>query len=186
MTNCSMSLMVGSSANGRQVVNEAQRDMGKAFKDLHSAEGIFVMPNAWNAGGACMLEAAGFPAVGTTSAGIAFSLGLPDYEGALDRESARLFLRYNPSCPDCVRRAARTARLDWLQGDRALRGPLSARRSPCRRNRRRRRAPPPGLHRRLCDPPGAPAAPAALPLRAPSVRFADPKAGWRVEARSQW
>ena len=62
--------------------------MGKAFKDLHSAEGIFVMPNAWNAGGACMLEAAGFPAVGTTSAGIAFSLGLPDYEGALDRESA--------------------------------------------------------------------------------------------------
>ncbi len=35
-----------------------------------------------------MLEAAGFPAIGTTSAGIAFSLGLPDYEGLLSREAA--------------------------------------------------------------------------------------------------
>ena len=46
------------------------------------------MPNAWNAGGACMLEAAGFPAVGTTSAGISFCLGLPDHEGVLTREAA--------------------------------------------------------------------------------------------------
>ena len=46
------------------------------------------MPNAWNAGSARMLEAAGFAAVGTTSAGIAFGLGLPDYEGALAREAA--------------------------------------------------------------------------------------------------
>jgi 2-methylisocitrate lyase-like PEP mutase family enzyme len=46
------------------------------------------MPNAWNAGSACLLQAAGFPAVGTTSAGIAFSLGLPDYEGLLSREAA--------------------------------------------------------------------------------------------------
>lgn len=46
------------------------------------------MPNAWNAGSACMLEAAGFPAIGTTSAGIAFCLGLPDYEGVLTRDAA--------------------------------------------------------------------------------------------------
>jgi len=69
-------------------VNETQEYKGQVFNDLHSAEGIFVMPNAWNAGSACMLEAAGFPAVGTTSAGIAFCLGLPDYEGALTREAA--------------------------------------------------------------------------------------------------
>ena len=69
-------------------MDEAQKDKAKAFKDLHSAEGIFVMPNAWNAGSACMLEVAGFPAVGTTSAGIAFCLGLPDYEGVLTREAA--------------------------------------------------------------------------------------------------
>ena len=69
-------------------MNEAQKDKGQVFRDLHSAEGIFVMPNAWNAGSACMLEAAGFSAVGTTSAGIAYCLGLPDSEGVLSREAA--------------------------------------------------------------------------------------------------
>lgn len=69
-------------------MNEVQRNKGQAFKDLHSAEGIFVMPNAWNAGSASMLEAAGFSAVGTTSAGISFCLGLPDSEGVLTREAA--------------------------------------------------------------------------------------------------
>ena len=69
-------------------MSEAQKSKGKVFKDLHSADGIFVMPNAWNAGSACMLETAGFPAVGTTSAGISYCLGLPDYEGALTREAA--------------------------------------------------------------------------------------------------
>jgi len=37
------------------------------------------MPNAWDAGSARMLAAAGFPAIATTSAGIAFSLGRQDY-----------------------------------------------------------------------------------------------------------
>ena len=69
-------------------MDKAQKVKGKAFKDLHSAEGIFVMPNEWNAGSARMLEAAGFPAVGTTSAGISFCLGLPDYEEVLTREAA--------------------------------------------------------------------------------------------------
>ena len=69
-------------------MSDAQTRKGKVFKELHSADGIFVMPNAWNAGSACMLEAAGFPAVGTTSAGISFCLGLPDYEGVLTREAA--------------------------------------------------------------------------------------------------
>lgn len=69
-------------------MSEAQKNKGTAFRDLHAADGTFVMPNAWNAGSARMLEAAGFPAVGTTSAGIAFCLGLPDYEGALTREAA--------------------------------------------------------------------------------------------------
>jgi len=69
-------------------MTEAQKDKGQVFRDLHSAEGIFVMPNAWNAGSACMLEAAGFSAVGTTSAGIAYCLGLPDSEGVLSREAA--------------------------------------------------------------------------------------------------
>ncbi|MXZ81474.1 MAG: isocitrate lyase/phosphoenolpyruvate mutase family protein [Gammaproteobacteria bacterium] len=69
-------------------MSELQKRNGARFKALHAADGIFVMPNAWNAGSACMLEAAGFPAVGTTSAGIAFCLGLPDYEGVLTWEAA--------------------------------------------------------------------------------------------------
>jgi 2-methylisocitrate lyase-like PEP mutase family enzyme len=43
------------------------------------------MPNAWDPGSARMLASSGFPAIATTSAGIAFSLGLPDYEGAVSQ-----------------------------------------------------------------------------------------------------
>ncbi len=78
----------GKRTHARHTMSEIQRRKGTAFKDLHAADGIFVMPNAWNAGSARMLEAAGFPAVGTTSAGIAFCLGLPDYAGALTRAAA--------------------------------------------------------------------------------------------------
>ena len=49
----------------------------QAFKKLHQGPDIFLMPNAWNAGSARLLAAAGFAAIGTTSAGIAFSLGRP-------------------------------------------------------------------------------------------------------------
>lgn len=48
-----------------------------AFLALHDGPG-FVLPNAWDAGSARTLEQIGFPAIATTSAGIAWSLGLPD------------------------------------------------------------------------------------------------------------
>lgn len=44
---------------------------------LHRGPG-FVIPNAWDAGSARILARIGFPAVATTSAGIAWSSGLPD------------------------------------------------------------------------------------------------------------
>jgi 2-methylisocitrate lyase-like PEP mutase family enzyme len=56
-----------------------RRDATHAFKALHTAKGGFIMPNAWDAGSALVLTAAGFPAIATTSAGIAFSLGKQDY-----------------------------------------------------------------------------------------------------------
>lgn len=49
------------------------------FHALHTNKPGFVMPNAWDVGSALILAAAGFPAIGTTSAGIAFSLGQQDY-----------------------------------------------------------------------------------------------------------
>jgi 2-methylisocitrate lyase-like PEP mutase family enzyme len=53
-----------------------------AFRRLHEA-GCFVMPNPWDAGSARWLQHLGFPALATTSAGMAFSLGLAD--GAVPR-----------------------------------------------------------------------------------------------------
>lgn len=50
-----------------------------AFADLHRARPGFIMPNAWDVGSALVLAASGFSAIGTTSAGIAFSLGKQDY-----------------------------------------------------------------------------------------------------------
>ncbi len=55
-----------------------------ALLALHAGSG-FVLPNAWDAGSARVLEQVGFPAIATTSAGIAWSCGLPDGE-ALDRD----------------------------------------------------------------------------------------------------
>lgn len=55
---------------------------GKTFLALHRRPGGFVMPNAWDAGSAILLAEAGFDAIGTTSAGIAFSMGLQDYGSA--------------------------------------------------------------------------------------------------------
>ena len=56
-----------------------------ALLALHSGPG-FVLPNAWDAGSARILEQIGFPAIATTSAGIAWSCGVPD-GGALDRDT---------------------------------------------------------------------------------------------------
>jgi len=47
------------------------------FLALHHGAG-FVLPNAWDAGSARLLEQVGLPAIATTSAGIAFALGRPD------------------------------------------------------------------------------------------------------------
>jgi 2-methylisocitrate lyase-like PEP mutase family enzyme len=60
---------------GEPTVDAMQR--AAAFRSLHS--GCFVMPNAWDAGSAIVLAEAGFAAIATTSAGIAFSLGNADH-----------------------------------------------------------------------------------------------------------
>jgi 2-methylisocitrate lyase-like PEP mutase family enzyme len=59
--------------------NPTRAARGRAFLALHHAERGFVMPNAWDAGSAVLLASEGFAALGSTSAGIAFSLGKPDY-----------------------------------------------------------------------------------------------------------
>ncbi|MGW2566248.1 isocitrate lyase/PEP mutase family protein [Streptomyces sp. NPDC001537] len=74
-------------------MNSDSRERAERFVQLHQ-QGCFLLPNAWDVGSARILEAAGFPAVATTSAGVAFSLGRPDHdffaeqpEGRIDRET---------------------------------------------------------------------------------------------------
>ena len=52
-------------------------DRRKAFRALHE-RGCFVIPNPWDVGSARYLQHLGFRALATTSAGFAFSQGLPD------------------------------------------------------------------------------------------------------------
>ena len=55
-----------------------QKEKAEALRSLHAVPRILVLPNAWDAASARIFEDAGFPAVGTTSAGVAFALGYPD------------------------------------------------------------------------------------------------------------
>lgn len=56
----------------------SQSEKGEKFAGNHVEPGIVVLPNAWDAGSAIMMVEAGFPAIATTSAGVAFAMGLPD------------------------------------------------------------------------------------------------------------
>src|SRR5262245_40375063 len=53
-------------------------DKGRVFRGLHEAPGAFIIPNPWDIGTARLLTTLGFKALATTSAGFAFSRGLPD------------------------------------------------------------------------------------------------------------
>ncbi len=61
---------------------------GKAiqFRQLHRGPGTLILPNVWDVASARIFEDAGFPAIATTSAGIAFSLGYPDGQRILREE----------------------------------------------------------------------------------------------------
>jgi 2-methylisocitrate lyase-like PEP mutase family enzyme len=56
----------------------------KTFRELHRS-GCFAIPNPWDIGSARFLQRLGFKAIATTSAGFAFSRGLPD--GAVGRDA---------------------------------------------------------------------------------------------------
>lgn len=60
----------------------------EAFRDLHAGPAAFVMPNAWDGGSAVLLKQAGFRALGTSSAAIAWALGRQDGRHAVSRQEA--------------------------------------------------------------------------------------------------
>jgi 2-methylisocitrate lyase-like PEP mutase family enzyme len=78
-------------------VSPTQQEKAASFRALHEGE-AFVIPNPWDAGSAKVMEALGFEALATTSAGFAFTLGrldggvtldeLVEHVAALDRATA--------------------------------------------------------------------------------------------------
>jgi 2-methylisocitrate lyase-like PEP mutase family enzyme len=71
----------------------SQEEKGKQFRKLHDGPGAFIIPNPWDAGTARILAALGFPALATTSAGFAFSLGRRDGEGLVTRDEVMAHAR---------------------------------------------------------------------------------------------
>ena len=72
---------------------EAQRHRGETFRRLHSGKPILVLPNVWDVASARIVEQAGFPAIATSSAGVAFALGYPDGEVISREEMAAAVAR---------------------------------------------------------------------------------------------
>jgi len=56
------------------------RKKAETLRRLHQGPEILVLPNAWDVASARVVEEAGYPAIATTSAGVAFALGYPDGE----------------------------------------------------------------------------------------------------------
>src|SRR6476469_4027593 len=53
-------------------------DHAAQLRALHRTPPMLVLPNAWDAASARLIAAEGFPAIATTSAGVAAALGYPD------------------------------------------------------------------------------------------------------------
>ncbi|MFJ8629470.1 isocitrate lyase/phosphoenolpyruvate mutase family protein [Streptomyces sp. NPDC093568] len=62
------------------------------FAELHHGPAPLLLPNAWDHASARALAADGFPAIGTTSLGLAAAVGLPDGASATRDETLRLAL----------------------------------------------------------------------------------------------
>jgi len=53
-------------------------DKAEVLRALHKSPPMLVLPNAWDSASARLIEFEGFPAIATTSAGVAAALGYPD------------------------------------------------------------------------------------------------------------
>ncbi|HEV7220396.1 MAG: isocitrate lyase/phosphoenolpyruvate mutase family protein [Terriglobales bacterium] len=57
---------------------ETQKSKAVAFRRMHRGGSILLLPNIWDVASARIVEEAGFEAIASSSAGVAFSLGYPD------------------------------------------------------------------------------------------------------------
>lgn len=61
---------------------QEQAAKAEAFRAMHRGPRLLLLPNAWDAMSARIIVEAGFPAIATTSGGLAWALGYPDGEAA--------------------------------------------------------------------------------------------------------
>jgi 2-methylisocitrate lyase-like PEP mutase family enzyme len=59
---------------------DRQKQLAETFRAAHRGPKLLLLPNAWDAMSARQFEAAGFPAIATTSGGVAWALGHADGE----------------------------------------------------------------------------------------------------------
>ncbi|WP_406279113.1 isocitrate lyase/phosphoenolpyruvate mutase family protein [Embleya sp. NBC_00896] len=71
-------------------VDRAQRARFEEFRALHQAAAPLFLPNAWDHATAAALVERGFPAIATTSLGVAVAAGKPDGVGGTREETVRL------------------------------------------------------------------------------------------------
>jgi 2-methylisocitrate lyase-like PEP mutase family enzyme len=111
-------------------VSANQHEKAVRFQALHEGE-TFVIPNPWDVGSAMVMEALGFEALATTSAGFAFTLGkqdggvtldeLAEHVGDLDRATALpvsvdIENGFGPAPDDAARAVARVAEAGAVGG----------------------------------------------------------------------
>lgn len=72
---------------------KGQADKATKLRALHYGPELLVLPNAWDCASARVFEEAGFAAIATTSAGVAFSLGYPDGQRIRPEEMLRAVKR---------------------------------------------------------------------------------------------
>jgi 2-methylisocitrate lyase-like PEP mutase family enzyme len=60
------------------MADSEQREKAVAFRATHTGQGVVLLPNVWDVASARIIEEAGFQAIATTSAGVAFAQGFPD------------------------------------------------------------------------------------------------------------
>jgi len=72
---------------------KAQAEKAEKLRKLHHGPRILALPNAWDAVSARILEELGYPAIATSSAAVAFSLGYPDGQHISRREMLEVVAR---------------------------------------------------------------------------------------------
>jgi 2-methylisocitrate lyase-like PEP mutase family enzyme len=72
---------------------QRQESQAQKLRSLHHNRKILLLPNAWDVASARVFEEAGFDAIATTSAGIAFTLGYPDGQKIARHEMLQVVAR---------------------------------------------------------------------------------------------